>query len=254
MSRKLRIVIIIVALAVFCGSAYQLGWHYYQELTVNRGLEDIAQEIIVQPPAPEADVDVEEPFSTLSIDFDALYKINTDIIAWLYIPDTPVSYPILHGNDNQFYLDRTFDRRSNVLGSIFLDYRNSEDYEDLNSIIYGHDTRNDLMFGSLKKYKEQAYANENKYIHIIRDNEVRVYEIFSIYETLATSNTYTIRFASDESYAEYLEEMSSKTIVNAAAPPDTESIITLSTCTSTARNMRLVIQAKLVEVYGIVGR
>jgi sortase B len=245
MSRNLRIVILIVALIVFCVSAYQLGWHYYQEFTANRALDNIRQEAVIELPPPPDEIEP-DVFSTISIDFDALFAINEDIFAWLYIPGTPVSYPLLFGTDNQYYLDRTFDRKVNVLGSIFLDYRNSTDFDDLNSIIYGHNTRNDSMFGSLKNFKEQAYADENKYVHIVRPGEALVYEIFSVYETIATSNTYTIKFASEESFAEYV-----RTIISAASTPDMENTITLSTCTPDNRNMRLVIQAKLVELHSI---
>jgi sortase B len=248
MSKKLRIVIIIVALIVFCVSAFRLGWSYYQEITANRGLDSIRPEAVLEIPPSIPD---EVPFSTISVDFDALYGINRDIIAWLYIPDTPVSYPILFGTDNHHYLTTTFDKKTNVLGSIFMDYRNNSYFEDLNTIIYGHNTRNDSMFGSLKRFKDQAYADENKYVHIIRDSEVRVYEIFSIYETPATSNTYTIQFSSDESYAEYLNEMAQKTIINAGSLTGLESIITLSTCTTDNRAARLVLQAVLVEIHNV---
>ena len=253
MSKKLRIIILVVAFVVFCVSAYNLALSYYQEYTANSGLDSIRQEVIIEAPAPdktapdETAPDEADAFSTLSINFDLLFKINPDIVAWLYIPGTPVSYPLLHGTDNRFYLTRTFDKKYNELGSIFLAYRNSPHFESLNTVIYGHNTRNDSMFGSLKRFKDQAYADQKRYVHIIRSGEVRVYEIFSIYETAATSDTYTIHFASEEAFAEYVKKMASRTIVHSGSPLDTESMITLSTCTPHDRAARLVIQAKLVD-------
>ena len=252
MPGKLRLVITIVAFVVFCVSAYSLARNYHQEYTANRDLDNIRQAVIIETPASpgETGSGEEDAFFTLSIDFETLFEINPDIVAWLYIPGTPISYPLLHGSDNHFYLTHTFDRKANALGSIFLDYRNDPDFADFNTIIYGHNTRDDAMFGSLKRFKEQAYADENGVIHILKSGlsgEALVYEIFSVYETPGTSDTYTIRFPSEEAFAEYIKKMASGTIVDTGSLSDASRIITLSTCTPNDRDTRLVIQAKLVH-------
>ena len=177
MSKTLRRLIIIVAAIVFIVSAAQIGWHYYQLYIAARAYDDIRVEAVVEEEEPPE----EDTFSTIGIDFAALHAINTDIIAWLYIPDTPVSYPILYGETNQTYLRTTYERKSNILGSIFMDYRNNKEFQDWNTVIYGHNTSNDSMFGSLKKYKNQEYADSHPYVQVIRENDVLVYEIFSVY-------------------------------------------------------------------------
>jgi len=249
-----RVVAFIIALAVFCVSGYFLVMNYYHEFTSNRVLDNIRQEAVVAMPVvvvDNAEYPEEDVFSTIFVDFDILQDINREIIAWIHIPNTPVSYPVLFGTDNQFYLNHTFDRRYNILGSIFIDFRNDPDFEDRNTIIYGHDTRNEAKFGSLKRFLEQAHADANRYIHIIRPGEVFVYEIFAVYETLATSDTYSISFASEEMFKKYINEMAVQTVVEAGAPPTVENIITLSTCVPNRRDMRLVIQAKLVDIHEI---
>ena len=248
MSKKIRILIIIVALITAGVSGYNLITHY---LELHRG--DVAYESIREIAIVEVEEKDDEPepekrtYNFIEIDFDALAELNTDIVGWLYIHDTPVSYPILLGRDNQYYLNTTYDRKSNVLGSIFQDYRNDVDLKDPNTIIYGHNTRNDSMFGSLKKYKEQEYADEHLEVCVIRKEGVYVYEIFTVYETAATSDTYTIRFASSESFDEYIKNMAAQTLVNAADPPEGENIVTLSTCTGGQKIMRLVLQAKYID-------
>jgi len=249
MPKKLRMIIMIIAAIVFVVSSGQIFWHYYQLYVASKAHDSILEEVVAEEEPVEVEEE-EDPFSTISIDFEALYAINSEINSWLYIPGTPVSYPILFGTNNQKYLTTTFDKKSNILGSIFMDYRNDPGYQDLNTIIYGHNTKNDAMFGSLKKYKDQEYADERLNVHILTENEVRLYEIFSVYETPATSDTYTISFASRDSYANYLKEMASKSVVSAGSPPGkTDPIITLSTCTGGAKVMRLVLQAKLIKVY-----
>ena len=252
MPEKIRKILMAIALVVFCVSAVNFGWHHYQEFVSSRALDNIRQEVILPPvinePSGEEEDVYEDVFSTLSIDFDRLFSINRDIVGWIYIPGGFVSYPLLQAADNHRYLNLTFDNRQNSLGSIFLDFRNAPDFEDLNTIIYGHDTRNDMMFGSLKRYLDQAYADEHRYIHIIREHDVRVYEVFAVFETPATSHVYTKNFYSEELFAEYLQEMLAKSVITTNNPPTTESIITLSTCTPTGRDIRLVVQAKLIDV------
>ena len=252
MPEKIRKALMAIALVVFCVSAFNFGWHHYQEFVSSRALDNIRQEV-VRPPVEitrpaESDEELPEVFSTLSIDFDRLFSINRDIVGWIYIPDGYVSYPLLQAADNHHYLNLTFDNRQNTLGSIFLDFRNDPDFENLNTIIYGHDTRNDMKFGSLKRFKDQEYFDAHRYIHIIREHEVRIYEIFAVFEPPATSDVYTMFFDSEELFAEYVQEMIAKSVIVANNLPTTESIITLSTCTPTGRDIRLVVQAKLVEI------
>ena len=246
MSKPVRLAITAVAVVLLIFSASKIGWHYYQLYTGARAYEDIRIETVTEIEDAE---EVVEKFSTISIDFDALYNINPDIIAWLYIPYTPVSYPVLRGTTNQTYLRTTYDKKSNILGSIFQDYRNDADFNDPNTVIYGHNTSNDSMFGSLKKYKQQDYASLHPEVQIIRKDDVLVYEVFTVYETLATSDTYTIRFTSDESYAGYIDNMASQSVVAVGSPPGSEHIITLSTCTGGNKTMRLVLQARFVESF-----
>jgi len=213
--------------------------------TASSAYDEIREEVILDIFEPELPED--KGFYTLFVDFKSLMAVNSDIVGWLFIPDTPVSYPLLHGSDNHKYLNTTFDNKNNIFGSIFLDYRNDSDFSDMNTIIYGHNTSNDTMFGSLKAFKDQDFAEDRLSVHIIREDSVLVYEIFTIYETLATSDTYIIGFVSSDSYKSYIADMTSKSIIDIGAPPDLEPIITLSTCTGGDRAMRLVLQAKFVE-------
>ena len=247
MTKNIRIIIIVVALIVAGISGYNIVSNYLEMHRGDTAYENIRDEVIIEP-SETADEPQQKNYDCIDVNFDMLENINTDIVAWLYIHDTPVSYPVLHGTDNQAYLRTTYDRKSNILGSIFEDYRNDPNLKDTNTIIYGHNTTNDSMFGSLKKYKDQTFADNHPNICVLKKEGLYVYEIFSVYETLATSNTYTIRFSSEETFAEYINEMAAKTVVSAADPPEaSEQILTLSTCTGGNKAMRLVLQAKYID-------
>lgn len=92
-----------------------------------------------------------------AMDFAALREVNPDILGWILIPNTRVSYPFLQGTDNDYYLRRTWRKGSSAVGAIFVEASNSGDLTDFNTVIYGHNMNNGSMFGTLKKYKDLSY-------------------------------------------------------------------------------------------------
>ena len=107
---------------------------------------------------------------SLTVDFDALREISPNIAAWLYEPgDTgaDVSYPILHGTDNQYYVRRLPDGKYNINGSIFLDYRNSGDFSDNYSVVYGHNMKSGAMFAFFSEYRNPGYYEAHPEYRVI---------------------------------------------------------------------------------------
>ena len=100
----------------------------------------------------------------ITVDFERLQEENKDIIAWLYCPDTEINYPVVQSKDNEYYLRRLLDGTWNIAGTLFMDYRNAADCSDLHTIIYGHNMKNNTMFGSLHRTegsKSGCYFNVN---------------------------------------------------------------------------------------------
>ena len=103
------------------------------------------------PETTQATLPPDENTSYLKqLDIPALQEVNSEVIGWIYIPDTEISYPLLHTQDNETYLHAAWDGTENVAGSIFLETQCSTDLTDFNTIIYGHNMRNGSMFGALK--------------------------------------------------------------------------------------------------------
>ena len=94
--------------------------------------------VAVEEPKENADGETPEKNQkeTVTVDFEALKKINPEIIAWIRIPDTKIDYPVVQGTDNEYYLKRTFKKTEHVAGSIFLDKDNSSDFSNRKSILY----------------------------------------------------------------------------------------------------------------------
>ena len=177
----------------------------------------------------------------------ALRNVNTDVLGWIGIPGTKLSYPFVQGEDNDYYLNRTWNRESSIVGSVFMEHLNRSDFSDYHTIIYAHHMMDGTMFGSLRDYKDPKHLEKNPYIYIYDDRGAHRYEIFSIYEAYIESNTYRIGFKDDEDKREFLDECIKQSIYKIDVVPSiNDRILTLSTCTNTGGySTRWVVQARL---------
>lgn len=190
---------------------------------------------------------VYQPIQPPQVDFDALKNTNPDAIAWLWIADSNISYPVLRGEDNQRYLSTAYNGTHSVAGSIFMDYRNEVDFSDRNTIIYGHNMKDHSMFGDLKKYRDQAYAEKHQTVYLLTATETRRYRVFAVYDVTVSDSCYTRNFDSESALKAALSTaIKRSTFMSNSLPDTTHNFITLSTCTSGEQN-RLVLQAYAIE-------
>lgn len=213
---------------------------------------ELAPEPVPMVPAPtldkpERDLLEESVQFLLELNLDALRQTNEDVLGWIYIPDTPIDYPLMRVKDNNEYLRRAWDGSANNAGCIFLECRNSHDFSDFNTLIYGHALRNGKMFRSLLNYREQEYRDSHPYVYIVTDEWVRRYEVFSAYEADVVSDTYRLVFEHDARKQNALDEWMEQSVLERELVPTVEdSILTLSTCTGTGTyETRWVVQAVL---------
>lgn len=230
---------------------------YVQEVITPTPSDDAAVGADMEPtpePTPETDPETGLPTAPqevvicpIAVNFEELKKVNSDIVGWIYIEALPkISYPIVQGTDNEFYLRHTVERTPNFSASIFMDYQNSPDFTDTNTIIYGHNMKNQSMFGLLKHLRYQNVYDKSPYIWILTPEGYYRYEVFSACEVAADDQVYTLFSAGGEEFKAYLERMQSKSdVVNDMAFTGEEYIITLSTCTGNDAT-RCVVQAAWV--------
>ena len=136
--------------------------------------------------------------SLAQLNIEALKEINDEVIGWIMIPDSEVSYPLIQGADNSYYLERTWKKEKSAVGSIFLECQVSKDLSDFNTIIYRHKMRNGSMFGSLEQYKEETYWREHPRVYIVSGQEVHRYEIYAVYEAGVRDLTYHLKIEKKE--------------------------------------------------------
>ncbi len=110
--------------------------------------------------------------------FDKLWDLNPDVIGYLQIPDSNIDYPVLQSLERRdYYLKRNIDGSTGFPGCIFAENINSGDFSDAATILYGHNMQNGTMFGQLKKYFEEDFREEHKYIFVYQPDCVSLYEV-----------------------------------------------------------------------------
>ncbi len=197
------------------------------------------------------DQQIVNPYYDSSIDFSSLLKANPDVVAYLKVLDTNISYPVLKSTDNEYYLTHDFNRNySPQKGSIFADYRNNFENLSLNTIIYGHHRLDNTMFGPLDiLFEEEYYHSSSHEIILTTPLKTYVFRVFSTYEIEPEVYYLTTDFINEGAYLSFLNTLKSRSIFNyPESLSATDKIITLSTC-NLYNTGRLVIHAKLVEEY-----
>lgn len=246
MKKGVRTAIIILLALVFLGSAGGLihyGLESWERAQANREAQNMVEPTEKPTPTPIPEptpTPTEEPTPSQDPNIDAalehidlaeLKAVNDDVVAWISIPDTPISYPVLQGTDNDYYLNHTWKGEYNSGGSIFMEWQNSSDFSDFNTLIYGHRMSDSSMFNSLRHYKDASYLAQHPKIYMTMENEVRVYDIFAACQVTVTDPVYWLITTQDSFKQPMIDFCLENSVVDAGIIPDKSSrLITLSTC------------------------
>ena len=242
------LVTLILCVALLGFSAFQLVGIYME---YKKGSDEYdALKEFVKAEIPEVEYNEEEPQEPEEtkprIDFAELKAINEDVIGWIEIPDTVISYPIVQGDDDVYYLTHTFNDTENSAGSIFMEALSSPDFTDMHTIIYGHNMQNGSMFGELSEYESPSFLVAHPLIFIDTEEGSHAYKIFSCYVTAADSDSYTIGYKADEMYVNFLKKLKERSSYDTGVEVTKDDpIITLSTCTKSGKD-RYLVHAKKV--------
>lgn len=183
------------------------------------------------------------------VDHAMLSEMNGDYRCWLYAPGTQIDYPIVQCGDNSHYLKRLLNGERNSAGTLFIDYRNLPDFQDPNTLIYGHHMRNDSMFGTLTDYAKQAYYEEHPVMLVMAEKEIFLLEIFAGYTTSDRDHCYDIAISDEEDMAAFIDEAVRKSdFVSGVQVRTTDRLVTLSTCAYTFEAARYVLIGRIVPV------
>ena len=209
-------------------------------------LEVIDNNVDIKEDEINSDINDNETIETMDLDLNNLKNINSDTVAYLKVESTNINYPVVKSNDNEYYLNHSFNKNKNQEGWIFLDYRNNINNLDNNTIIYGHNRLTGTMFGTLKNLLNKSYQEStNHYIYLTTENNNYVFEVFSTYITSNESYYLKTTFKNDNENLKFLNTLKSRSTYNFNIELNSDDkIITLSTCSGS--NDRMVVHGKLI--------
>ncbi len=262
-------IILVVAIAVFCFAGFRLLSILHDYRSSNDEYHNIAESFTKPSDSDNNGADdgnnstasngtqsvsesggdlIEDAEPPLTVDWEKLKSINPDIIGWIYVDgEKNINYPILKSEDNDYYLHRTFEKEHRYAGSIFMDYHNSSDFSDPDTIIYGHNMRNGSMFGMLKFLYDQEKYDQDPYFWILTPKGSYRYHIFAIFRTKVDSAVYTLFSQNGPEFLSWEQNLQKASGVTNSVPlTEQDKTVILSTC-ATDKNERTVVIGKCVS-------
>ena len=192
-------------------------------------------------------------FPEMEVDFKALREKNQDTVGWLYVGSCGISYPIVQGEDNDYYMHHTFEGNANSSGAIIMDFRDDKYMKDWNTFIYGHNMKNGSMFGSLKKLlNDETLYDKDPYIYVYLPGYIYRYKIFSYYKDKPDSKMYWTADTLQE-YRQYIRDALSLSVreCNVETSED-NNMVTLVTCSGSGEGkMRFFVHGEFIDRYKI---
>lgn len=186
-------------------------------------------------------------------EFQELYLQNNDLIGWLEIPGTDISYPVMQNREEKdFYLTRNFNKEDSKHGCLYVQENCDVNEPSDNVVIYGHRMRDRSMFAQLDKFENKAFWEQNPYIYFDTLTELHTYKIMAVFVTTVTEGRgfhyHLFVDAEDEAdFNEFVNACEGYSLFDTGVDAQFgDKFITLSTCDYTTTNGRLVVVAKRI--------
>ena len=212
--------------------------------------EVLRPEDIVSEDDPNAEEILKAQPRHKSMDFNYLHKTNSDIIGWLFAEGTKIDYPVLHTDNNSYYMNHLFNKEVNASGSLFADFLNKGDFSDRNTVIYGHHMKNGTMFGSIEEYREQEFYDAAPTMMLYTPEGDYLVELISGTDENGNKQFVEFEFEDEEAFMEYVNSFIERsTFKSKIKVHPGDKLISLCTCAYVFNNARYMLIGRLVPLY-----
>ena len=236
-----------IALCVFVVSVGCLGFIAYSYWSDSHRYDEIA-ETAFDP--TEAD-----GLANMCVDWNALRKINPEVVAWVYMPETRISYPVCYSGDNAKYLDMNFDGAAGVFtgsGTIFLDGDAKPNFSCPVNFLFGHHMNDGSMFACLSDFGDEAVFEKSRTIYVLTPAMNYEFSTFAIVRTVGSDFLVVHEFKDDAEKAEYLIDKESRSLVKPKEgfpkPQKMDKVVALSTCDYNETDGRAILYGYMVDL------
>ncbi|WP_177534263.1 class B sortase [Ruminococcus sp.] len=253
-TKVIRTIAAVTAAALLCGGIYllvkndvvqKINWQdmlvYSPQPIAKEALDKAVNNDSEKPSADRIPEDTKEE---LIEQVRRLSAEHSNSVAWLYIPDTNINYPVMQSGDNEYYTHRAADGSYLYAGSLFMDYRCSSDFSDFNSVIYGHNMGNGTMFADIPNYENEEYFMNHSYGWLTTENDVRLIDFFAVARTSDTSELYL----ADRTFEKWDSQLRNcASIYKEIEVTESDHLVMLSTCTGAEGSSRTILLGKIIE-------
>lgn len=268
-----NIILDLIIVALLCVAGYS-GYQIVSQLITDKegddaygGIASVAQveeTVVVTLPVPAATQaagegeggegaepvpETAEAIVVKQFDWASLMQQNADCVGWLECEDTVISYPVVQGKNNKYYLTHLFDGTEQRYGSLFVDAENTPGFADQNTIIYGHHLKNGKMFGTLRNYKDgNKYYQQHPIFMLYTPEHAYRVELFAN-ALVDGAKGIPMSFASREDYQAWIDKMYKLSTFDSdvVMTPD-DKMVTLYTCSYDYDTQRQLLVGKLVQL------
>lgn len=267
-SKTLWVIILIISITVFLVCAGYLAKYFFFDntKTLERVPATTSQKVENKSTEVETTVETQAPTERFSettaslpendsVDFKELMKINPDIYAWIYIPNTNVDYPVAQSgpdNDDSFYLSHNVYKNYQFSGTIYSEKKNSRDFKDPVTVLYGHNMLNGSMFATLHNFNDKDFFENNNTMFVFTKDKILTYLIYSAYQYDDRHILNSLDMTDSTNFRLYLDTTLTQRPYYCNIREDIElttddHILTLSTCMPGGGNVRYLVQGVLVN-------
>lgn len=200
-------------------------------------------------PSPEASATPEPDAAPASaIDFAQLRLTCPDAVGWISLPGTSIDYPVVQGEDNEYYLSHLPDGQANAAGSIMLDAACDGLFGDELNILHGHHMKNGSMFGCLDAFRDEAFYPEHSTLRLMTPQGDCDVALFAAFTTDGEAFGYPTAFDSDEAFDAFLAQCRARSFFRADVEVRRgDRLLLLSTCSYAYEGERLLVVGKLMQ-------
>jgi len=180
--------------------------------------------------------------------FKELQAINEEVFAWLTVYGTNIDYPVTQGPDNMKYVNTNAEGQYSMSGAIFLDYNNSKDFSDFNSILYGHHMAKRVMFGEIGEFSDKEKFDSHRYGKLYYDEKDHGIEFFAFLHVDAYDTKVFNAGVRENNRQDYLDGLFEKAVhTRDIGVSIRDRIILLSTCSADSTNGRDILVGRITD-------